>query len=65
MTEVRNSLTRTQFDAIAEVVSAESFHIVLETNPPDYVEKISHYLESCVGKSGQENVSNGPAEADR
>ncbi|XP_074468233.1 uncharacterized protein LOC141753442 isoform X2 [Sebastes fasciatus] len=64
MTEVRNSLTRTQFDAIAEVVSAESFHIVLETNPPDYVEKISHYLESCVGQSGQENVSNGPAEAD-
>ncbi|XP_035864779.1 trichohyalin-like isoform X2 [Sander lucioperca] len=64
MAGVPNSLTRTQSDSIAEVVSAESYHAVLDTSPPDYVEKISRYLEASVGQSKQDKVSNGPAEAE-
>ncbi|KAF1378844.1 hypothetical protein PFLUV_G00194710 [Perca fluviatilis] len=64
MAGLPNSRTRTQSDPIAEVVSAESYHAVLDTSPPDYVEKISRYLESSVGHSKQDKVSNGPAEAE-
>ncbi|TDH04702.1 hypothetical protein EPR50_G00135520 [Perca flavescens] len=64
MAGVPNSLTRTPSDPIAEVVSAESYHAILDTSPPDYVEKISRYLESSVGHRKQDKVSNGPAEAE-
>ncbi|XP_044078106.1 trichohyalin-like isoform X2 [Siniperca chuatsi] len=64
MTGVHDSLTLTRSDAISEVISAESFHVVLETSPPDYVEKISRYLESSAGQSRQDTVSNEPAESD-
>ncbi|CAK6973745.1 phoenix [Scomber scombrus] len=36
---------------ISAALSADSCHLVLETAPPDYVEKISRYLESSVGHS--------------
>ncbi|XP_026185204.1 phoenix [Mastacembelus armatus] len=49
--------------AIEEVASAESCHFVLETSPPDYVSKISRYLGSPVGQSGQGNDAAG-AESD-
>ncbi|XP_028276887.1 phoenix [Parambassis ranga] len=45
----RTSLT--QKDAIAEAVSVESSHLVLDTSPPDYVVQISRYLESSVRQS--------------
>nr|XP_020456231.1 uncharacterized protein LOC109960458 [Monopterus albus] len=61
---MRNSLNWTQSDAIAEAVSAESCHIVLNTPPIDYVQKISRYLESSVGQSRQDNVSGDNAEAE-
>lgn len=57
MTGVHNALNWTRSDAVAEAVSAESCQIMLETSPPDYVEKISRYLESSVGQSRQEPVS--------
>ncbi|XP_033489482.2 uncharacterized protein LOC117261249 [Epinephelus lanceolatus] len=57
MTGVRNSLAFTQSDALADVVSGQSCHIVLETSPPDYVEKISRYLESNEGHSRQNEVT--------
>lgn len=65
MTRVGNSLNVTQSDAIAEAISAESCHIVLETSPPDYVQKISRYLESSGGQSRQDKACTNPAEADR
>lgn len=67
MTGVRNSLAFTQSDALADVVSGQSCHIVLETSPPDYVEKISRYLESNEGHSRQNEVTlfEEAADADR
>ncbi|XP_023274050.1 trichohyalin-like [Seriola lalandi dorsalis] len=62
MTGVHKPLQCTQTDAIVEALSAESCHIVLETSPPDYVEKISRYLESSVGHGGQDAGPNDPAE---
>lgn len=56
MAGVRKSLNWTQSDSIAEAVSAESCHIVLETSPADYVEKISRYLESSVGQIRQDKA---------
>ncbi|KAA8586377.1 hypothetical protein FQN60_000213, partial [Etheostoma spectabile] len=68
MARVPGSLTRsrTRSDAMAEVVSAESYPAVLESSPPGYVEKISRYFESSVGHSKQDKVPvcNGPAEAE-
>ncbi|XP_051255948.1 phoenix [Dicentrarchus labrax] len=64
MADVHSSLSWTQSDALAEVVSAESCHIVLEPSPPDYVEKISRYLESSVGQGEQDKVCHEPAEAE-
>lgn len=65
MTGERNSLNWTQSNAIVEALSAESCHIVLETSPPDYVEKISRYLKSSVRQSSQDKIYNEPAEAER
>lgn len=65
MTGVHNSVNWTQSDAIAEVVSADACHIVLETSPPDYVEKISRYLECSVGQSRQDKGCDDPPEAER
>ncbi|XP_018547750.1 phoenix [Lates calcarifer] len=64
MTGERNSLNWTQSNAIVEALSAESCHIVLETSPPDYVEKISRYLKSSVRQSSQDKIYNEPAEAE-
>nr|XP_046267158.1 phoenix isoform X2 [Scatophagus argus] len=50
-----------QSASLAEVLSAESCHIVLETSPPDSVKKISRYLES---QSKKDEASNEPAEAE-
>lgn len=62
MTGVNNSLTWTGSDAFGEVSSAESCHVVLETLPPDYVQKISRHFESPVDHSRQVN---DPPEAER
>ncbi|XP_040907517.1 phoenix [Toxotes jaculatrix] len=64
MTGVRKSQKRTNSDATAEALSAQSCYTVLETSPPDYVEKISRYLESSVGQSRHDKESNDPAEAE-
>lgn len=65
MAAVHNSLI-SQSDAIVDgILSAEGCHIVLEMSPPDYVEKISRYLESSVGQNKQDLVSNEPAEEER
>ncbi|XP_042286930.1 phoenix [Thunnus maccoyii] len=48
---------RSGLDAITEV-SSQSCHFVLETSPPDYVEKISRFLESSVGQSRQDPEAN-------
>lgn len=52
-----------QSDALADVISAESCHIVLESSPPDYVKKISRYLDSSQKK--QDNAGNEPDEEGR
>lgn len=62
MAGVHKSSSWTQSGAFAGVVSAEPCHLVLETSPPDYVKKISRYLESSVGR---DEVSNEIAGADR
>lgn len=49
----------------SEAVSAKSCHVILETLSPECVEKISRYLESSAGHSGQDKVSNEPAAAER
>lgn len=56
MTGVRKSFHWTQSESFAEAVSTESCHIVLETSPPDYVQKISRYLESSAGQTRQQTV---------
>ncbi|XP_034746394.1 phoenix [Etheostoma cragini] len=58
--------TRTRTDAMDQVGSAESYHAVLDSCPPGYVEKISRYFESSVGPSKQDEgpVCNEPAEAE-
>ncbi|XP_038563758.1 aspartoacylase isoform X2 [Micropterus salmoides] len=48
----------------SEAVSAKSCHVILETLSPECVEKISRYLESSAGHSGQDKVSNEPAAAE-
>ncbi|XP_071316753.1 caldesmon-like [Trachinotus anak] len=64
MTAVRKSLRLTQSDLLVEALSKESCHIVLETSPPDYVQKISRYLESTEGHNRQDDVVNDPAGAE-
>lgn len=39
---------------ITEAMAAESCHFVLDTSPPDYVEKISRYLETSVEYNPQD-----------
>lgn len=65
MAGVHTSLALTQSDAIAEVISAESCHLVQETLPPEYVEKLSRYFGSSADQSTLDKVSHEPAEADR
>lgn len=62
MAGVHKSSSWTPSGAFTGVVSAEPCHLVLETSPPDYVKKISRYLESSVGR---DEVSNEIAGADR
>ncbi|XP_057677256.1 uncharacterized protein LOC130906712 [Corythoichthys intestinalis] len=54
-----------QADALADVVSGgKSFHVVLEKSPPDYVKKISQYLECSAGPSSQIPTIEGVVEVD-
>ncbi|XP_054481291.1 aspartoacylase isoform X1 [Anoplopoma fimbria] len=64
MTGVHTSLTGTQSDATSGVDTVESRSSHLGSSPSDYMEKISRYLESSVGQSRQDKVSNGPSEAE-
>ncbi|XP_056265869.1 myosin-10-like [Pseudoliparis swirei] len=64
MTGVHNFLNGTQPDAMGQVGTEGSYHVVLESSPPDYMEKISRYLSSSMGQGRRDNVSTGPAEAE-
>nr|XP_057943281.1 transcriptional regulator ATRX homolog [Doryrhamphus excisus]XP_057943282.1 transcriptional regulator ATRX homolog [Doryrhamphus excisus]XP_057943283.1 transcriptional regulator ATRX homolog [Doryrhamphus excisus] len=60
MSQVPNNLGWIQPDILADAISAESCHIVLEKSPPDYVKKISEYLD-C---SHNPVSDDGPTERD-
>ncbi|KAK2879753.1 eukaryotic translation initiation factor 5B-like [Channa argus] len=62
MTGVRKYLNWNDSDGIAEDISAESCHLVLKTSPPEYVQKISRYLESTAGQSTPDTVLICPVE---
>lgn len=64
MEAVHNSLT-SQSDSITDVLSADSFHNVLETSPPDHMKKIPRHDETSVGQDKQDDLSNEPAEDER
>lgn len=58
-----HKVLRSQSDALSDVISAESCHIVPESSPPDYVEKISRYLDGS--QKNQDNAGNEPDEEGR
>ncbi|XP_041657718.1 uncharacterized protein DDB_G0283697-like [Cheilinus undulatus] len=62
MAEVSNSLSTTQ---ISELLSTESCHLVLETPPPEYVEKVSRYLASSCGHNEEDKGCGKPLDEDR
>ncbi|XP_070838541.1 phoenix [Chaetodon trifascialis] len=64
MTGAHDSLTWTQPDVMAETPIRKPRHVVLEMSSPDYVEKISRFLESSAGQSKQDTVSNEAAGAE-
>ncbi|XP_037126430.1 uncharacterized protein LOC119134078 [Syngnathus acus] len=51
MSETHNNVGLAQAEDFAEVISGS--HIVLERSPPDYVRKISQYIECSAGPSNQ------------
>lgn len=58
MPKVRHTKEWTKADALAEIISAEPCDFVLETAPPDYVEKISQLLgSSSAGQTGQDGAA--------
>ncbi|XP_051903786.1 phoenix [Hippocampus zosterae] len=62
MSETHNNVGLTQSDALTDEISAG--HIVLERSPPDYVKKISQYLERSAGPSSQNGKPEVPPEVD-
>ncbi|KAM7398420.1 hypothetical protein PAMA_006368 [Pampus argenteus] len=56
MEAAQDLVKRTPPESIPETGSAESYHTVLGTSPPDYVEKISRYL-GVVDQGRQDPVS--------
>ncbi|XP_019750730.1 phoenix isoform X2 [Hippocampus comes] len=62
MSETHNNVGLTQSDALTDEISAG--HIVLERSPPDYVKKISQYLECSAGPSRQNRTPEEPPEVD-
>ncbi|XP_078142740.1 uncharacterized protein LOC144541748 [Centroberyx gerrardi] len=60
MEGIHNSSFWTESDG----ATVNSCHIVLENSPPDFVEKISRYLDSSLGQNRQDKVSGDPNEAD-
>lgn len=63
MSETHINVGLTQSDALTDEISAG--HIVLESSPPDYVKKISQYLECSAGPSSQNGKPEAPPEVDR
>ncbi|XP_019940893.2 calponin homology domain-containing protein DDB_G0272472-like [Paralichthys olivaceus] len=61
MTRVRKTLEFTQFDDVAEALSAESCHFALEASPPDCAKEVSRYVG---GQSTQDQACDDPAEAE-
>ncbi|KAI3373471.1 hypothetical protein L3Q82_022083 [Scortum barcoo] len=64
MTGVNGSAQWTPSNAIAQPVLVDGCHIILETSHPDYMEKISRYLEDSVAPCDQNQGCNDPAGAD-
>ncbi|XP_063344295.1 trichohyalin-like [Pelmatolapia mariae] len=69
MAKVRQSNEWTESDAVAEVAAADPSDFVLETFPPEYVDRISRFIESssvlCSSQNREDNAAEGePAEAD-
>lgn len=67
MAKVRRSNEWTESDAVAEVAAAD---LVLETFPPEYVDRISRFIESssvlCSSQNREDGAAEGePTEADR
>ncbi|KAM9847151.1 uncharacterized protein ACBR49_010396 [Aulostomus maculatus] len=64
MSEDLNNSSRPQSEAFAEDLSADSCHAVEITSPPDYMRKISRYLESVVEQGGKSPVINNGSGTD-
>lgn len=67
MAKVRRSNEWTESDAVAEVAAAD---LVPETFPPEYVDRISRFIESssvlCSSQNREDGAAEGePTEADR
>lgn len=70
MAKVRRSNEWTESDAVAEVAAADPSDFVLETFPPEYVDRISRFIESSSVLCSSQNREDGaaeeePTEADR
>ncbi|XP_030602487.1 phoenix [Archocentrus centrarchus] len=65
MPKVRQTKEWTKSDALAEVTAADPCDFVLETSPPDFVEKISQLLgSSSVVQTGRDGAAANPADTD-
>ncbi|KAF6738645.1 hypothetical protein FQA47_001349 [Oryzias melastigma] len=53
MSQAGNGLTQSESDVLAGVISGQSCHVVFVESPPDYVRKISKYLESSGKREGR------------
>lgn len=70
MAKVGQSNEWTESDAVAEVATADPSDFVLETLPPEHVERISRFIESssvlCSSQNREDGATEGEAaEADR
>lgn len=70
MAKVRRSNEWTESDAVAEVATADPSDFVLETFLPEYVDRISRFIESssvlCSSQNREDGAAEGePTEADR
>ena len=64
MEGMHNSLA-SQSDSITDILSADSFHNVVEKSPSDHVKKIQRHNETSVSQDAQDDRSNEPAEDER
>ncbi|XP_005932040.2 actin cytoskeleton-regulatory complex protein PAN1 [Haplochromis burtoni] len=64
MAKVRRSNEWTESDAVAEVAAADPSDFVLETFPPEYVDRISRFIESSSVLCSSQNREDGAAEGE-